>query len=197
MRRTPPRRLLFHLFLAAGFIGADARAAEHEPDAAEAAPRWRLEPRGGLEANVTLGDARRVIHQTLGLTAGVAVGRDGSPLRWRAGVGLAPFTDVGPGASLALVRAEVGVERAWRPHVLTAFELGGVVRRLSIADELTRSVPGVEGAVELGWCFFPGARWSATASLRYSGAWFVRDLFYWQELGVSITVARHRPRTTC
>jgi hypothetical protein len=184
--KTPRGRVALPYILVAWLGGAaSARAAD-----APARAGWQLEPtaRGGAPA--TLGSAREIIHQTLDLGVGAAVWREGSAWRWRAELAVEPLTDVGPGASLQIFRAHLGVERDWRRHLVTAVELGAAARRLSISDEITRTTMGIDGVVEIGWRSFVGARWSLTASLRSTTTWFVTDLFAWQELGVSLAVGR-------
>jgi hypothetical protein len=166
---------------------APARAA----DGMAAPPAgWVVETEARIGGDATVGDARRIIHQSLDLGVGASIRRDGSAWRWRASLALEPLTDVGPGASLQIYRARLGVERDWRRHLVTALDLGGSLRRLSISDELRRSVPGIEGLVEVGWRSFLGARWALTTSLRSSTTWFVRDVFVWQEIGASLTLGR-------
>ncbi|HEY2899669.1 MAG TPA: hypothetical protein VGL59_03760 [Polyangia bacterium] len=160
-----------------------AKAADQAP------PSWVVEPEVRAGADFTMGDARRIFHQALDLGVGAMVWRSGWGWRGRGALAIEPVIDVGPGASLAIFRARIGIERDWYSHLVTALDLGGSVRRLS-TDEIARSVPGFEASANLGWRASVSARWSLTASLRFSATWFSRDEFIWQELGVSLALSR-------
>jgi hypothetical protein len=186
--RAPRGRVALQCALVAGLVGAASASAAEAPD--QPRPRWLVEAEARVGGNATVGPAREIIREALDLGVGAAARREGSPWRWRAGLTVEPLTDVGPGASLQIFRARAGVERDWRRHVVTAVELGGALRRISIDDEITRSTLGIDAGAELGWRSFLGARWSLTASVRSSTTWFVSDLVIWQELGVSLTLGR-------
>jgi hypothetical protein len=143
-----------------------------------------------LNVDLPIGDARSLIHWALGGGLSLSARREGDAHRWRASLEVEPVTDVGPGASLQLARAQLGAERLWRGHLLTAFDLGGVFRRLSIADELTHTASGVGASAEVGWRFSPAARWSMTGGVRYSISWFTTDGFTWQQLGLFLGLER-------
>jgi hypothetical protein len=181
--RTALRCVLFTGLVGGAFVST-AAAAEGPPSP------WLVEPEARVGADVTAGSAREIIQQSLELGVGVTARREGWAWRGRAGLDVEPLTDIGPGASLQIFRAHVGVERDSRRHLVTALDLGGTVRRLSIADEITRTTPGITALAEVGWRVFLGSRWSVTASLRSSTTWFFPDQFLWQELGIALTLGR-------
>jgi hypothetical protein len=181
--RTALRCVVF-TGLVGGAFAKTAAAADRLPSP------WLVEPEARVGADVTAGSARAIIHETLELGVGVTARREGWAWRARAGLDVEPLTDIGAGASLQIFRAHVGVERDWRRHLVTALDLGGAVRRLSIADEITRTAPGITALAEIGWRVFLGARWSLTAGLRSSTTWFFPDQFLWQEIGVALTLGR-------
>jgi hypothetical protein len=182
MRRRRATGLAFVLVL----------AATHWPARADDATGRALvlEGRAGVAADAMLSDARGVIDDAFGLALGASAGRAGSPWRGRLTVELAPVTDVGPGASLALFAARLGVERSWRRRLVTAIEVGAVARRLSISDEITRTSSGPGIAVELGWRLPLGARWALEPAARYEAAWYTRDGFIWQQVGLLVAFER-------
>ena len=175
--------------VAVGLVTTASRARAETPGLTTA-PRWLFEPGARLNVDLPVGDARALIHRALGVGLTLSAGREGSAHHWRAALELEPVTDVGPGASLQLARAQLGVERLWRRHLVTALELGGVLRRLSLSDELTRTTPGVGSSFEVGWRFFAPARWSLTGGARYSISWFRTDAFFWQQVGFFFGVER-------
>jgi hypothetical protein len=155
------------------------------------APRWVLEPRGFAGAAVVLGEARQLYGAAPDVGVGIAVGRPGGRLRWRASLDLQPAPDAGPGVSIALLRANLGAAFTWRTHLVTALEAGPVLRRIAIENEISRTALGASVVGELGWRFRPWARWSLTPSARYSMAWFDGDLlFLWRDVSIFVTIER-------
>jgi hypothetical protein len=177
-------------FVAALGLVTTFSSARGETPGFTAPPRWLFEPGARLNVDFPIGDARSLIHWALGAGLSLSAGREGSAHRWRASFELEPVTDIGPGASLELLRAQLGFERLWRRHLVTALDLGGVFRRLSIWDQLTRTTPGVGASAEVGWRFLAAARWSMTGGFRYSASWFTTDGFVWQQLGVFFGLER-------
>ncbi len=174
--------------LGASMVNAD------EPTPSQPAPRWVLEPRAFAGGAVVLGDARQLYKAAPDLGAGIAVGRPGARLRWRASLDVQPAVDAGPGVSITLLRANLGAAFTWRRRLVTALEAGPILRRIAIEDEISRTAAGVSLVGELGWRFRPWARWSLTPSVRYSAAWFYGDLlFIWRDVSAFITIERASP----
>jgi hypothetical protein len=159
---------------------ADANAASSSP--------WSFEPRAFLGGVFPLGEPRRLFGQAGELGLGVALGRLNGRIRARVLVGLEPALGVGGGASITIARASFGAERVWRRRLVTALDVGAVLRRISVGDEISHDVAGTFGAAEIGWRFAPSRRCSLTASARYSFTGFREDAFAWHELGARITV---------
>jgi hypothetical protein len=80
----------------------------------------------------------------------VAVGHPGSRLRWRASFDAQLAANVGAGASLSFYRFGLGPAFTWREHLLTALDLGPLLRRISLGDEITRFALGARWAPSLG-----------------------------------------------
>jgi hypothetical protein len=176
---------------AAAFVAAAALVTASTVARADRTPgRWVFEPGARSNLDFPVGDARSIIHDAFGFSLGLAAGREGAAHRWRASLGLEPVTDVGPGASLQLGWAQLGVEHLWWRHFEAALDLGAAMRRLSIGDELTRTTFGVGASAEVGWRFFPRPRWSVTSGVRYTPTWFITDGFLWQQIGVFFGVER-------
>ncbi|HEX4405068.1 MAG TPA: hypothetical protein VH560_09590 [Polyangia bacterium] len=154
-------------------------------------PRWVLEPRAFAGGALLLGKARELYTGAPDVGLGVAVGRPGATLRWRASLDIQPAPDVGPGVSITLLRANLGAAVTWRRRLVTALEAGPILRRIAIEDEISRTALGASVVAELGWRFRPWARWSLTPSVRASTAWFYGDLlFLWRDVAAFITIQR-------
>ncbi|HVZ72090.1 MAG TPA: hypothetical protein VHJ20_06920 [Polyangia bacterium] len=153
---------------------------------------WRVEPSAGALADAVFGNAGALTQWAAGAQLGATARREGSPWGLRLRLDIEPVTDVGPGASLALASARLGVERAWGSHLVGAVDAGGAARRLSISDELTHTAIGIEASVELGWRFVVARRCVATVGVRYAETWFVSDFFFWKRAGALLSVALTR-----
>jgi hypothetical protein len=172
-------------------LATRARAEELAVSQAAPARRWVLEPRAFVGGALVLGDARELYGAAPDLGLGIAVGRPGARLRWRASLDLQPAPSIGPGISITLLRANLGVAFTWRRHLVTALEAGPILRRIAIEDEISRTALGASVVGELGWRFRPWARWSLTPSVRYSTAWFYGDLwFFWRDVSAFVTIER-------
>ncbi|MDB4979607.1 MAG: hypothetical protein JWM82_359 [Myxococcales bacterium] len=170
-------------------MATSARAEEPAPSLP--ASRWVLEPRAFLGGALVLGDARELYGAAPDVGVGIAVGRPGARLRWRASLDLQPALDVGPGASITLLRTNLGAAFTWRQHLVTALEAGPIFRRIAIDDEISRTTVGASLVGEVGWRIRPWARWSLTASGRASTAWFYGDLlFLWKDVAAFVTLER-------
>ncbi len=172
---------------------ARARADELAVSQPAPPPRWVLEPRAFVGGALLLGDARELYTAAPDVGVGVAVGRPGARLRWRASLDVQPALDVAPGASVTLLRTNLGAAFTWRQHLVTALEAGPIVRRIAIEDEISRTTFGASIAGEVGWRFRPWARWSLTPSVRASTAWFYGDLlFLWKDVAGFVTIEREK-----
>jgi hypothetical protein len=175
----------------ASLVAPRARAEELVVSEPAPQPRWVLEPRAFVGGAFVLGDARELYGAAPDVGVGVAVGRPGARLRWRASLDVQPAPDVGPGVSITLLRANLGAAFTWRRHLVTALEAGPILRRIAIEDEISRTALGASVVGELGWRFRPWARWSLTPSVRYSTAWFYGDLlFFWRDVSAFVTIER-------
>jgi hypothetical protein len=170
-----------------GLFTAASDARGEEIRAADAPP-WRFHPGARVILDFPVGDARLLIGRALGVGLSLSVGPEGSAHRGRVSLGIQPLTDVGPGASLQLLSAQVGAERWWRRRLVTALELGGVLRHLSLGHELGRTSLGVGATMQAGWRALSGGRWSMTGGIRYAVSWFSTDGFIWQQLGLFVGV---------
>jgi hypothetical protein len=99
--------------------------------------------------------------------------------------------DVGPGISITLLRANFG----GCVHVAEASRDGARGRPhpspIAIEDELSRTALGASVVCELGWRLRPWSGWSLTPGVRYSTAWFDRDLlFLWRDVAAFVTIER-------
>jgi hypothetical protein len=65
-------------------------------------------------------------------------------------------------------RLGLGPAFTWRDHVLTALDLGPILRRLSLGDEISNTMLGGALVAELGWRFRPDARRAVTLGARGS-----------------------------
>jgi hypothetical protein len=172
-------------------VAPRARADELAVSQPAPPPRWVLEPRAFVGAALVLGDARELYGAAPDIGVGVAVGRQGTRLRWRASLDVQPAPDAGPGVSITLLRANLGAAFTWRRRLVTALEAGPILRRIAIDDEISRTALGGSVVGELGWRFRPWARWSLTPSVRYSTAWFYGDLlFFWRDVSAFVTIER-------
>jgi hypothetical protein len=153
-------------------------------------PRWVLEPRAFVGAAFVLGDARQLYGTAPDVGAGVAVGRPGARLRWRASFDLQVAPDAGPGVSIALLRTNLGAAFTWRRHLVTALEAGPILRRIAIEDEISHTALGASVVGELGWRFRPWSRWALTPSVRYSTAWLYGDFLFWRDVSAFVTIER-------
>jgi hypothetical protein len=168
-----------------------ARAEELAVSQPAPPPRWVLEPRAFVGGALVLGDARQLYGAAPDVGVGLAVGRPGARLRWRASFDVQPAPDAGPGISITLLRANLGAAFTWRRHLVTALEAGPIVRRIAIDDEIARTALGASVVGEVGWRFRTWARWSLAPSVRYSIAWFYGDLlFLWSDVSAFVTIQR-------
>jgi hypothetical protein len=151
---------------------------------------WVAEPRAFLGGAVPVTNAARVYGGAPDLGVGVAVGHPGARLRWRASFDAQLAMEVGAGASLSFYRVGLGAAFTWRDHLLTALDLGPILRRLSLGDEISNTVLGGSLVAELGWRFRPAARWAVTVGARGSIALYPVDAFYWGDVGACLTLER-------
>jgi hypothetical protein len=171
-------------------LAAPAARAE-ELAVSQPAPRWVLEPRAFAGGAVVLGDARELYGAAPDIGVGIAVGRPGARLRWRASLDVQPAPDAGPGVAITLLRANLGAAFTWGKHLVTALEAGPILRRIAIENEISRTALGASVVGELGWRFRPWTRWSLMPSVRYSTAWFDGDLlFLWRDVSAFVTIER-------
>lgn len=168
-----------------------ARAEELAVSQPAPPPRWVLAPRAFVGGALVLGDARQLYGAAPDVGVGLALGRPGAKLRWRASFDVQPAPNAGPGISITLLRANLGAALTWRGRLLTALEAGPIVRRIAIDDEIARTALGASVVGEVGWRFRPWTRWSLAPSVRYSTAWFYGDLlFLWSDVSAFVTVQR-------
>ncbi|HVZ72088.1 MAG TPA: hypothetical protein VHJ20_06905 [Polyangia bacterium] len=164
-----------------------AREVSAEPTAAAGA-RWQAEPSVGVVTDVILGDARAIARWTAGAELAATARREGSPWGGHVALEAEPATDVGPGASLSLWSARLGLERTWVRHIVAAVDVGGTARRLSIENEVTHTAMGAGATLELGWRLLVARRAVATVGAHYSVTRFSSDYFYWQQAGLSLSL---------
>src|SRR4051812_33089820 len=101
------------------------------PAIATPAPdRWVVEPRAFLAGAVPVTNAARVYDAAPDLGVGIAVGHPWQPFRWRASLDAQLATGVGAGADLSFYRFGVGADFVWREHVVTALDIGPILRRI-------------------------------------------------------------------
>jgi len=178
------------LVCAASLAAPKARTEELAVSQPALQPRWVLEPRAFVGGAIVLGDARELYDAAPDVGVGIALGRPGARLRWRASLDAQPSLDVGPGISITLLRTNLGAAFTWRRHLVTALEAGPILRRIAIEDEISRTVLGASVVGELGWRLRVWARWSLMPSVRYSTAWFSGDSFFWRDISAFVTIER-------
>jgi hypothetical protein len=179
------------LVCAASLAAPKARTEELGVSQPAPQPRWVLEPRAFVGGALVLGDVRELYGAAPDVGVGIALGRPGARLRWRASLDVQPALEVGPGISITLFRTNLGAAFTWRRHLVTALEAGPILRRIAIEDEISRTVLGASVVGELGWRLRPWARWSLTPSVRYSTASFYGDLsFFWRDVSAFVTLER-------
>jgi hypothetical protein len=151
---------------------------------------WVAEPRAFVGGAVPMTNAARVYGGAPDLGVGIAVGHRGARFRWRGSVDAQLALEVPARASLSFYRVGLGAAFTWRDHLLTALDLGPILRRLSLGDEITNTAFGGSLVAELGWRFRPDARWALTVGARGSIALYPGDYFYWSDVGACLTLER-------
>lgn len=151
---------------------------------------WVVEPRAFAGGDAPTGDAARLYGAAPDLGVGVAVGRLGARLRWRASLEAQLATGVGAGAALSFYRLDLGAALTWRDHILTALDLGPTLRHLALGDEVSDTVVGGSLAAELGWQFHLRQRWALTIAARSSISLYQHEAFFWTDVGARLTLAR-------
>jgi hypothetical protein len=153
-------------------------------------PTWDIEPRAFVGGAAPTGDAARIYGAAPDLGVGVALGRRGARLRWRASFDAQVAAGVAAGASLSFYRVDLGAAFTWRDHLVTAVDLGPILRRLSLGDEISNTVFGGSVATEVGWRFRPEARWALTIGARASISHYAYEAFNWTDVGARLTIER-------